>query len=1084
MSRKTNINQHRRLTETGNDVSDDEMQYHNLSAAEHQYPTSSSVATGSTALLTASSTRTLPGVRNAASEQTEHPTVRTGEEIASLLMEVVDKKERCWDFDLHYWLTTYQTVCTEVNFPVAGMLVDCAARIYGRKVDYLSDIVIHMNDDQKGRAQKQSDEGSGENSEEPAQNNSITRKRAGRFNPQSGSDCIDDVEFTCSDTKLLKLDALIKPPTIVEVDRRTKVQQMQDLCTELRANPNRQRRQEILNRLRDEAGIISMLSSHGVARKNQILDLESGETIGTRYDYQIHQNYIDGRTGSLIAEHDLKRFFQRCDVIDLVSEQLESERERCTRLGIPAPADMLSVKAREVKIFLPPEYLRDRYRISVNDTSDFDNALMQARITNYNSDPILTLMDAAERDRRCKQIEEDEATRLNGSGYGNDSAIADEPSFSDVLCSSRLNESIGDTGELQNSTENPSQATLETIDENPVDSELMTLESDASQGKNDGEKPTGTASRLSVDEGIGVDRESPPRSSSTTQEKSANIVFTGGTIIPRQTGQRSVNRLPINLFGIPEKLIQKSCVFSLPVEYRKMKMDLAMRGRDRKPGTSKVNLYSLHPSAPRNPLWVERPSTPDLEDFLGFDDEEAPDVCHPVAKTSNKSLKSKEPPADRSSTPENDFEGFTEEEVIAGVPQSLQLMPKDVENLSSPTRSPDKRQKTGDGASSSQVTPSRTMSCDSGISESAERGKESGSNSEREPLMSEQDDGFDSGLAEHETSPRQPLEEHTEASNARIQERNEEVQERIRKVNRWHKKLKPILIESEKRNHFDIHEYGTQIIDTFDKATAAPGDNLIGDLHRPTITLASVLQNKPAHSTARYFLSMLMLANTNNVEIVNKNRDPLRLSTTDEIELRLISRKRHHQEMEALGELLPSESDPDRGQRKRQNRKRKMMLAHDQDTLQATVVHGDAAACALPDPAARLLSPSDEPNFIDNVRQLYPELNSDESRRKRAAFRRGLRNYAYGLVQGSEETTATDEPQATEPPPQTQPPDPVCNVQPLHSLEEDDILRIDLLTNNATLIATRDVDDMCGRSIFSLAESGYESMISEGNIAR
>ncbi|XP_058119287.1 uncharacterized protein LOC131284079 [Anopheles ziemanni] len=1014
------------------------------------------------------------GARNVANDQTERATIHTPEAIASFLMQVTEKKDRCIDFDLQYWLTKYVSTRTEANFPVAGMLINCAAHIYGRKVDYLSDIVIHMNDNQKSREEKQVSEENGENSEEPAQNTSTVRKRTGRFNPESLSDCFSDLEFTCNDKKLLKIDDLINPPVPVEVDRRTKVEQMMDLCRELRANPTRQRRQELLNRLRDDANIAPMLSSNGVARRNQILDLESGETIGTRYDYQTHLNYIDGRTGSLRAEHDLKRFFQRCDVIDFLSEQSDLERERCTRLGMAAPVDLLSAKARELKIFMPPEYLKDHYRINVNDTSDFDNALIQARVTNYSSDPILALMNAEEREKRYKQIEQEEEHDTsvtvnetnNDSGYGNDSAITEDPSFKEVLSSSLLNETQhNNTSASQHDTEN---STIQTsTEENPLESELLALEANtSSQANGEGEKPTGTASRLSVDEGIGVDHESPTRSPSATLEMGNKVLFTSGNIIPRQMYKPPNEKLLLNLFGLPEKTIKKSSIFALPVEYRKLKADLTRRRKQQAIVSSEIVLHSLHPDAPRNSLWVERPSTPDLEDFLGFDDDEAPDVGKHAVKKSNK--------FDRPSTPECDFPGFTEEEVAIGhrnAPATLALAAKDVVNLSSPTRSPGKQRQTGDGTSSQPVTPSRTLSCDSGISDTApaERGKDtSAGNSGLEPIMSEHEDGgFDSSDPDPETTDGRPLKEHTDASNARIQHSVAEAKERIEKVNAWHKKLKPILIESEQRNHFDIHAYGTEIIETFD-ATEVQANP--GDLHRPTITLATVLQNKPAHSTARYFLSMLMLANTNNVEITNKNSEPLRISTAEEIELRLLSRKRHHQQMMA--------------------RKRKLMSSAGQEATDEPEANTTPQVAFRPDPMERLApDTATVGNFMDSVEQVYSALNSEESKRKRLAFRRGMRNRAYGIQEEKEgeatsSGTSTKKPRTGEPPPpppplvaKPQPAPPPDNIEPF---VEDEILQVDLSTHHAMFISgQRESHDGCAQSVFSFAESGYESMISD-----
>lgn len=116
----------------------------------------------------------------------------------------------------------------------------------------------------------------------------------------------------------------------------------------------------------------------------------------------------------------------------------------------------------------------------------------------------------------------------------------------------------------------------------------------------------------------------------------------------------------------------------------------------------------------------------------------------------------------------------------------------------------------------------------------------------------------------------------------------------------WHQYLKPILKESEARNHFDIHEYGTKIIDSF------PSSSKTSQTNRPKTTLGNILEGQERYSTARYFLSMLQLANTNNVHINVQNKDPKKLSNIHEIELELLSRTRHHELMEE--EVCPSSS--------------------------------------------------------------------------------------------------------------------------------------------------------------------------------
>ncbi|XP_052898477.1 uncharacterized protein LOC128305181 [Anopheles moucheti] len=1050
-----------------------------------------------------------------------------GEEIAPMLMQVAEKTERCWNFDLQPYLTLYQTTrLGNVNFPEAAMLVSCAAQIWGRKVDYFSDFVLHMNDDQKAREKKSQEEEQSKTGEQGESSNKTPgRKRAGRFNPQSLSDCFGDLEFSCNDKKLLKLESLVQVVPTITVDSRSKIQQMQELCTELRTNPTRQRRQEILNRLRDDASIAPIMSSNGSARKNQIADLESGEAIGTRYDYQIHLNYIDGRTGSLIAEHDLKRFFQWCDVIDFLDEQHETERARCTSQGMPAPSERLWQAERGIKLFMPPEYLNNRYRIKVNDTSDFDNALIQARVTNYSSDPILSLMDHS---LRAEQIANETAagydTTVQASGTQDDSDIGNNETIEEeghafssngVLSSTRMDDSglecsVANTTETSVLSQHSQQQTS-----HESSTESIQLEDSMMKETAHNTKHLTAASRLSVDEGIGVDCESStPRTTlvNLTEEniiRPKTVMFTQGIVFPRPPDVSRSGKLVQNMFGIPEDLVLKNVPFTLTMEYRKLKTDFVKRRElERANELSYVKLQSLKPTADSK----LRPSTPDQEeDFLGFDDEID---LKPVKMVNARKTKSNPPSSEsspvkqrRTSTPgEQGFEGFDEEEILATRKVVAELVERLPDKLQ-PASSPSKRTN-----GSLHGTPTRTLSCDSGISDTIER---TGRQPCAEPMenslleaIEENAENNDCDIALNEAAhsealsdQAQPSQQHTDACNARIEEKMNEAKERFDKVSQWHRNLKPILMESEKRTHFDIHAYGTEIIDTFDPTVPIGGES---------ITLERVLQNKPPHSTARFFLSVLMLANTNNLEISNRNRDPHRLSATSEIELRLLSRKRHHKELEALGELLPMPSTQDcdvgaeRSRENGQNRKRKHLQQQSEQSEHVVQQHGETSR---KDPSSRvgaldeLDGCDDSASFFDNVQEVYAQLNDERSQHKRKAFRRGMRNCAYGLTDSRVSSQVDGTPPivaqsvttdggniaSSNNGCQTAPSDivqrnDVCP-SPIMMDAGEDLLSVDLLTNQATLVPVAINPVTYARSVFSLAESGYESMISLGNDA-
>ncbi|XP_053690240.1 uncharacterized protein LOC128738840 [Sabethes cyaneus] len=1098
------------------------------------------------------------------------------DEIALMFMEVSEKIDRCFDFDLQKWLNRYENLTrNSTNFPEAAMLIMSAAQIYGRKVDYLEDIILHMDQDQKGREVNE-----GDDKNEKQEKNVGGRRRTARFQPQSLSDCFSDLEFTFVDRKVLPIDSLVTTVQKMTVDKRNKFQQMQELCNELRTMPAKQRRQEILNRLRDEANIPSILSSHTAARKHQILDLESGETIGTRYDYQIYLNFIDVKTGSLTPEHDLKKFFQRCDVIDYLYEQQESERERCERTGRPAPEMVFPLKPREFKMYIPPNYLKNKYRIEMNDTSDFDNELHQAKSSNYRTDPILNLMKSkfatrSSEPKKVPQASDDEPSFCNvfsSSAIGTEMNSADvtaenlesanqdecEPSDNAIERTDTMNStetsfnvsnstiSMSQEQETEVSESNPENETSQCQESEPStreesvcepsqttnsgenclhlskesspEPELMALEQQSAQTA-DKSPPEKTASspvcpsRLSYeDEGIGADRETPPDQFSSpsfsrtpsldvlsdcigslpkTPEPQTVPFFGGGVVIPTRNtagSPRTITIKPVlvklNMLKIPECYLKKHLLFTLPVEYRKMKNDLVRKSSNRKKDVLTVAVYDMSSGIPKNSKWFGRPVTPEPEDFYGFDD--SADVLDDSRDNNLHSLSDElQSNISRSSTPESDFYGFedcdleVQKRKKADHVQSKAAVEKDVQkkNTERPksivaesvaevaAENPEPnaqlnpiQQQDAEKPNSQHSTPTRTLSRDSGISD--DQNDRRGSRSkETTPEPSSPSSKQDLGnmvsqetATELSTSAIAAEPQPTETNEKYIQSVTE-AKELIEKVNNWHRKLKPILFQSEQRNHFDIHAYGTEIIESFAPQTDANSS-------ASNISFAQIMDNKQQDYTARYFLSMLMLANTNNVQIVTRNQNPNRLTTKEDIELRLLSRKRHHQEMESMGERIPCDNSGKvvkKGKISRGiKRKRESEVATNQEG------NGDE----------RCLRDDDETehDFLDKIRRLYPDINSEETMRKRMAFHRGMRRCAYGLPADAEEANSslqnsTDEQEH------------VSQEEPM----TEELLSVDLLTNEAVMVPMIVDQGPCYSKSISIAESGYGSMLGDGD---
>ncbi|VVC32198.1 Condensin-2 complex subunit H2, C-terminal,Condensin II complex subunit H2, N-terminal [Cinara cedri] len=116
---------------------------------------------------------------------------------------------------------------------------------------------------------------------------------------------------------------------------------------------------------------------------------------------------------------------------------------------------------------------------------------------------------------------------------------------------------------------------------------------------------------------------------------------------------------------------------------------------------------------------------------------------------------------------------------------------------------------------------------------------------------------------------------------------NEELAMRKR-VDAWHDKLRPILKEEEKKTEFDVHAYGTDILNSFSHVGE---EKLFKDL----------VKDKNSSDVSRYFLSVLMMANTYNLKLSNCD---------SKFCLKLLKKERHHEELQMnIGNQIVSNQD-------------------------------------------------------------------------------------------------------------------------------------------------------------------------------
>lgn len=95
------------------------------------------------------------------------------------------------------------------------------------------------------------------------------------------------------------------------------------------------------------------------------------------------------------------------------------------------------------------------------------------------------------------------------------------------------------------------------------------------------------------------------------------------------------------------------------------------------------------------------------------------------------------------------------------------------------------------------------------------------------------------------------------------------------------------MAKSRERHHFDVFHIGTEIIETI------KSEEKTEKCQPVTATFSDVMDNKDKSYVSRYFLSTLLLANQSNINIKVENKSSEIPSSWSDIQLKLLSTKRH-----------------------------------------------------------------------------------------------------------------------------------------------------------------------------------------------
>ncbi|XP_070554429.1 condensin-2 complex subunit H2-like [Ptychodera flava] len=104
-----------------------------------------------------------------------------------------------------------------------------------------------------------------------------------------------------------------------------------------------------------------------------------------------------------------------------------------------------------------------------------------------------------------------------------------------------------------------------------------------------------------------------------------------------------------------------------------------------------------------------------------------------------------------------------------------------------------------------------------------------------------------------------------------------------RRIKEWEEKIQPILQQEEEHGAFDIHHYGTVILDSFEPENG-----------KTMLPFQEITKQREPYEVCRLLLASLQLANNQNVQIGNDNGSECHMDT---MTLEFLSKQRHHEDL-------------------------------------------------------------------------------------------------------------------------------------------------------------------------------------------
>lgn len=271
-------------------------------------------------------------------------------QIVQKFASVAEHPEQCYEFDIQGNLDTFFT-CerNDINFSEAAFLVFDAARIYGRKVDYLEQILLEFNQRSasnisKAIAEKEQDAENTENGAKKDKKADEAREKREREKERA----------------LKRAKRMIKSTTKVEFKPKPfEIASPEEISLNLHEQRSELECEEEFDqwRMKNVFPRINVLQSNlqnnNTFYDNLNIDESDCENLDALRDFRIFMDTID------------EPIFSRPMIGNKVDPRYEQEYKR----------SMERANQRHTNIYLPADYIKENYGITLKDNSDYLNML-------------------------------------------------------------------------------------------------------------------------------------------------------------------------------------------------------------------------------------------------------------------------------------------------------------------------------------------------------------------------------------------------------------------------------------------------------------------------------------------------------------------------------------------------------------------------------------------------------------------------------------------------------------------------------------------------------------------------------------